>query len=527
MNKFISSFAPGIAGVLSGFDRLVFRGTLRRIRYLQGMLGYLWEQQVLLKDFGEHVRQTSERIKNACLEVAQQQDRPIQYLYSSQISKEEVARKIAAQDQVGEGLVCVLSCVEPCMSYEVRRHGESKKLELASCIRKCLHLYQYWIHPQWGFMNARLQTWFPFAVQICLNGREWLARQMNQAGMGYQRYDNCFSWVEDYEKAQQLLDQQLQTEWPQMLDTMVQQLNPVHAEIFASFPSDYYWTTHQSEWAMDIVFRDPEQLRRLYPKLLHLGIRSFSSPQVLRFLGKRVSPTGSVPGQFTTQQVVTDLRQRQEGVRIKHSVGQNSVKLYDKIYTPEAAVLRLEATINQPKDFRVYRPKEGDPDGRKTWRAMRRGVADLYRRAQLSQKAVDRYADALAGVDDDTTLEELTGIIERRVHWNGTWVRALHPFAVEDRTLLEIINRGEFTLHGFRNRDIQRLLYSGPAPCPVEARRRSGAVSRKLRLLRAHGLIQKLPHTHRYQITQSGRLIINAVLTARHATVKQIAAAAA
>jgi hypothetical protein len=526
MNKFIARFAAGLAGVVSGFDRLVFRGTLRRICYGQGMMSYLWQQQVLLKDFGGHVQQVSERIKAASLQAAQEQGRPIQYLYSSRVSKEEVARRIAARDKVEEGLVCVLSCVEPCMSFAVRRNGETKKIELASCIRKCLHLYHYWIHPQFGFMNARLQTWFPLSVQVCLNGREWLARQMEQAGVGYRRHDNCFSWIEDYARAQELMEQQLRSCWPQLLGSLALQLNPLHAEIFASFPTDYYWTTFQSEWAMDLVFRDPQQLRRLYPKLLHLGMRSFSSPQVLRFLGKKTTCSGQVPGTLT-RQVVTDLRQRQEGVRIKHSLGENSIKAYDKLYTTDAAVLRLETTINQPKDFRVYRRKEGEPAGEMAWRAMRRGIADLQRRAQVSQKALHRYADALASVDDSTTLEELTQTLERRVNWNGKWVRALHPFSPEDHSLLQAVNHGEFTIHGLRNRDLQHLLYGSPASSPAEARRRSSAVSRKLRFLRAHGLIQKLPHTHRYEVTRTGRLIINTILMAHHTTLKQLTAAAA
>lgn len=526
MNKFIERFSSRIAGVLSGFDRVVFRGSLRRIQHGQGMMNYLWAERVLLKNFGQHVQQISERIKSASLQVAQQQKRPIHYLHSSQVSKEDMARKIADRDQVREGLVCVLSCVEPCMSYEVRRNAASQRLELASCIRKCLHLYHYWIHPRLGFIHARLQTWFPFAIQVCLNGREWLARQMDQAGIQYQRYDNCFGQIGDYAQAQKLMEQQLKVRWPQLLDPIAGQLNPLHEEIFADFPTHYYWTTYQSEWAMDIVFRDPQQLRRLYPRLLHLGIRSFSSPQVLRFLGKKTTLAGQVPGNFT-QQIVTDLRRRQEGVRIKHALGRNSVKLYDKLYTPSSAVLRLEATVNEPKDFLVYRRKEGDGKGPRSWRTMRRGVADLHRRTQISQKIVDRYADALASVDDHATLEELTASIERRVNWKGKWVRPLHPFTPEDRTLLEAVNRGEFTVHGLRNRDLQCLLYDSPLASPTEARRRSAAVSRKLRLLRAHGLIQKLPHTHRYQVTASGRSIISALLTARHATLKQLAAIAA
>src|SRR5713101_1445636 len=68
MNEFIAKYADKIQGVLTGFDRLVFRGSLRKIAYVFGMKGYLWANQVLLKDFGAHVRQISERVKQASLQ---------------------------------------------------------------------------------------------------------------------------------------------------------------------------------------------------------------------------------------------------------------------------------------------------------------------------------------------------------------------------------------------------------------------------------------------------------------------------
>src|SRR6266849_2509284 len=109
-------------------------------------------------------------------------------------------------------------------------------------------------------------TWFPFSIQICLNGREWLAHQMDEVGLDYLRDDHCFPWIEDWPTAQQLMDQQLTVQWPALLDDLARTLNPIHAEIFEARPTRYYWSTYQSEWAIDISFRTPEQLRRLYPR---------------------------------------------------------------------------------------------------------------------------------------------------------------------------------------------------------------------------------------------------------------------
>src|SRR6202047_3569116 len=255
MQEFIAKHKEEIAGVLSGFDRLVFRGTLRSISYAEGMMGYLWAKQVRLTEFGKHVLRVSERLKQACKAKAEALGRPVRYLVSAGESKEEVARGIAARDKIEEGLVCVLSCVETCRTFDVYRNREKRKLELVSRIRKGLFLSQYWMHREFGFVSARIQTWFPFSVQVCLNGREWLARQMDRAGMKYVRRDNCFPWVQDWGRAPRLLDGQLRRNWPKALEPLARGLNPVHAQIFGDFPMNYYWTTYQSEWAIDVVFR--------------------------------------------------------------------------------------------------------------------------------------------------------------------------------------------------------------------------------------------------------------------------------
>jgi len=526
VEQFIAKHQDDIAGVLSGFDRLVLRGTLRSIAYSQGMTQYLWNNHVLLKDFGSHVEQVSQRLKAASLAEANAVGRPVRYLASAEISKEDIARRIAAEDGITQGPVCVLTSVEPCRSFEIYRNRDTKHLELQPRVRKCLFIYHYLVHPVFGFLNARIQTWFPFSIQICLNGREWLAHQMDAVGLSYLRHDNCFPWIEDWQRAQQLMDEQLKVEWPALLDDIARTVNPIHDEIFRAHPTSYYWSTYQSEWAIDISFRTPEELRRLYPRLLQHAMTTLASTDIMRFLGRHVPLDGAVPKRFAGQ-VVSDLHQRQEGVRIKHRLNNNSVKLYDKAFTIVGSVLRAEGTINTVGDFRVYRPKEGDPHGDLAWRPLRRGIADLHRRAEVARKAAERYLDALASVDQDTTLEEVLHRLGQPAYWHGRRVRALQPFAPDDRQLLQAIGRGEFALNGVRNRDLQRLCFPQPATTPSEARRRSAWATRKLRLLRAHGLIYKLTGTHRYHLTKAGRIATTAILTALRSTVRQLTQIAA
>jgi hypothetical protein len=292
-----------------------------------------------------------------------------------------------------------------------------------------------------------------------------------------------------------------------------------------NYPMKYFWTCQDSEWATDVVFRKSETLRRLVPQLLHLGIVSFSSPDVLRFMGKKVTRQGNAAGGLKLP-LRSDLKVRSNGAPIKHRLGPNSLKLYDKADDELGAVLRGEMTISVAKYFQGYR-RTNDPKSKLAWRPMRQSIDDMHLRADVSQKALNRYGCALAAVDDTSTLEELTARVECRVRWNGRPVRAIHPFDPDDYALLKAVHRGEFSINGFRNRDLQSLLYSKPPKTKAEQRKRSAAISRKLPMLRAHGLIRKRAHSHRYDVSRNGRPILNAILLAHRLTVQQINAIAA
>jgi hypothetical protein len=91
----------------------------------------------------------------------------------------------------------------------------------------------------------------------------------------------------------------------------------------------------------------------------------------------------------------------------------------------------------------------------------------------VSRKATERYLDALASVDQDTTLEEVLHRLGQPRYWHGRRVRALQPFAPDDRQLIQAISRGEFNLNGFRNGDLQRLGFAQRPPTLSRAHRRS------------------------------------------------------
>jgi hypothetical protein len=322
------------------------------------------------------------------------------------------------------------------------------------------------------------------------------------------------------------LDEQLRIDWNQSLQPFAQRLNPLHAEMFRKFTTEYYGSAFQCEWATDILFR-PGCLARLEPLLLRHGLLNFSSADVLRFMGKQIGLSGSVPD-WVAGEIATSLKSRVVGDRLKHWIEGNSLKCYGKAHTPAGDVFRVETMTSNVRIFRTYRPPEGGAEDQLAWRPMRLGVADLHRRSIVSQNANNHYLDAFASLDDTSRFRELIQPLEQPCRYRGRRVRALRPFQAEDHGLLAAVHRGEFASNGFRNRDLQRLLYPGSATLAIqERRRRSAAVSRKIRMLRAHGLIQKVPKTHRYQLTTAGRLAISAVLTMSETSMSLLNRAAA
>jgi hypothetical protein len=520
MKKFVARFRPFVTGVLSGFDRLVFRGHLLPLIRRGGMYFFLEAAKVRLLDFRTFARATTERIKEAAEVESKRLERPMRYLESSSTSKEDLARQLLAEHPIKQGLICVLSALEPCRTFEYHRSQNADERGLRLVSNKCLHLYKYFLHPQFGFMSARIQTWFPFNVQICLNGREWLARQFETQGRtDFKRADNCFTWLGDPDLAQRLMHEQLKTEWPAALAEIARWLNPLHDTLFQPSPMDYYWSAYQTEWATDLLFSDPSTLAGVYPLFVRHAIGHFKSPDVMRFLSQKAH------GNFTGE-IVSGFKDRPEGVRVKHWVRGNSVKMYDKA----GSVLRIETTIAQTSEFKVLRPKNDEPDGTLEWRSLRKGVADLHRRAEVSQRSNDAYLDALAAVEDTTPCSHLFDAVSRPVVDAGHRVRALRLGDPDDIALLEAISRGEFATAGFRNRDIRYLLHPTTATSttsPEEIRRLGARTSRRLRLLRAHGIIKKVSKTHRYRLTARGQLLTAALFATRTANIKELLAKAA
>jgi hypothetical protein len=293
--------------------------------------------------------------------------------------------------------------------------------------------------------------------------------------------------------------------WTKTLDALTLKSNPALAKRKSEVASR---KSEARSWgAFDFELRTPDFLvTALYPLLARYAISDLSTTDVLRFLGKKPNP-------LFRGEVTSDYRLRPEGLRVKHSVAFNSVKMYD---TPK--ILRAEATIERPKEFKIRRRAQGKPESPRIPRPLRKGVVDIKARARISQAINNRYLDALAAADTDKTVQQILSTVLQPTDLNGRRVRPLHPWSAPDIEVLRAVGHGEFLTNGFQNRDLVAILYPAVADDPQERRRASGRISRLLRILRAHGLIRRVEHSYRYLVTNRGRQVIAAVIATSEAS---------
>ena len=504
MERFLKRHEGRIEGIISGFDRILFRGTLRSINYSKGMEIWLSSRGILMKNFAPYAQQLSQRLKEHARKLAERHGRPFIYLESSNQSKEDVAHNIMQQQGIEKGLICVLSCVESCRSYTVRNDWKEKILAMLLRERKCLHLYFYYLDPEFGFMHVRLQTWMPFNLQVCINGWDYLERRLIRAGIGYEKRDNCFAHIDDMAKAQKIMDQLVERKWAGWLQSWARQVNPLINPKTGLSLRGYYWTVMQGEYATDILFKDAASLKEIYPALFRHAISNFGCEDILRFLGRRTNI------KFNGE-IKTEVKRREDGVRIKHWIEENWIKIYDK----QRSILRIETAINNARRFKVYRKAVRNGQRVMAWLPMRKGVVDMRRRVELSRAANERYLEALSVVGETQPSYKLLDPVSKRIVRDGQPYRPIHPISPEDSKLLTSIMRGEFLLQGFRNADLRARLEPSAEPDATSRHKAAARITRKLRLLRAHGLIRKVSRTQYYRLTEKGQRVASTSLTFR------------
>jgi hypothetical protein len=400
------------------------------------------------------------------------------------------------RDHITEGLICILATVEICMSVRIQKN-QMQKLELVNQWRKCLHLYYYYNDATLGFMHVRIQSWFPFTIQIYINGRELLSKKLTKGGIEYSTYDNCFTAIDQLQKVQKLAQKLERKNWKSTFNHFAKIVNPHLGKIHKITSYGYYWSVAQCEFATDVMFDSRASLECIYSDFIEHASRCFNAEDILGFLGKKYH--GLFKGEVTS-----DRKRRPQGFRVKHRVKNNSIKMYDKWN-----ILRIETTINNPLEFKVYRQAIRNGKKTKAWVRMGKSITNLFYLSQIGLKANKRYLDKLA--DIPTTAHHITDLerICRPTSLKNRNYSSFNPLSKECSNIFSVLLDGAYSVNGFTNKDVKKSLFH---PTKWDDPKISGQITRLLSKLRAHHLIAKVPRSFRYQVTEKGYLIMASLL---------------
>jgi hypothetical protein len=499
--NFESKHAAQVVATLGCFDRMIFKGYLP-FCHEHGLHHFVDHVlQMKRKDFPGFAEQQSNRLVEHAQQVARRAGVTYQYLQGEH-NKEALARRAAHEAKHRPGLLLVLCVLELCPAFKLRQ-AEGRP-RLAATWRPQRVLYYYYQDPDFGLMHVRIQTWFPFTVQVYVNGHDWLAQQLTRRGSGFVQRDNCFTELDDPALAQQLADRFARIDWPARLNRWVRAVNPLLNEPWLC-GRGYYWVTDQAEYSTDVIFRSREALAALFPRLLRHATLHFSARDVLTFLGRRLH------GRFDGEVLTHCKDDRLPGARIKHRMKQNWLKMYDKF----GQVLRVETVINNPREFKVRRRRIRDGRRQTLWSPMNKGVSNLYHYREVSQAANRRYLNALAVVDQPAAAYQQVEQLATPQQVGDRRHAGFNPARRQDVRLFEAILDGDHLVRGFRNADLRRLLHR-PTPDPVLRRRQASAISRQLKRLHVRGLIKKIPRTYRWHVAKRGQKLLSAIITLYH-----------
>jgi len=427
----------------------VFKGCLRHLAYAEGAARFLAGRGVLNKDYKAWMLAQSAALVAACERLAREQTGTgIAHIPSLRERKEELAHARMREKGVVCGPVGVWSCTESCRTFRAAFDPGAGRPRLRPEHGKCKHLYFYHNHAEYGFMSVRLQTWFPYEIQIALNGREWLRRGLEARGVPHTVDGNKFLSVGDFEAAQRLLDAQPLAPWFGILDGFAREAFPTMGQTLGGGPG-YRWTLWQSEWATDFIFDSPGSVAPLMGSLLRHELANGTGERVLRYFGRPVRPDGQ-PHPLADPDILSRAGVWYDGVRMKHWLDGNSVKFYNEINA------RLIGQAAQVKD-------------------------------------TARVRDVVASVGRRTC--------------GGRAVRALDLLG-KDRTLVEAVaDPALASLAGVTNKALHKTLAGTTWARGMTGKRLSARVGRNIRLLRDHGLLAKAPKQRKYHLTEKGRRI--------------------
>jgi len=377
-------------------------------------------------------------------QIAKENGLKIEYIKKKNFRKEAIIKKILETRGNQAGLVHIFSAMEPCQTYKPWHDKETHRTYLKPSSGKCIHYYFYFIDEELGLCYVRVPTWCPFQLQMYFNGHNLLANQLKENGIDYKMLENAFVDIEDFDKAQELVNNFSVETLHRKLNSFAEQYCP----FIKQFNLSYHWSIMQAEYATDIIFKQQKDLKIIYENLTRTAIHTVKPKNIATFLGRKLH------GNYQDE-MGNDYSTRIEGTRIKHSMGKVSIKMYDKF----SQVLRIETTVNDVSFFKHYRMVEyRDGTTSRKLANMKKGIYSLSVLREMVENANQRYIEFISAIDDMSVgVNNLNGISRTVVRDNRSY-KGFNFFSDEDLEMMEVLTSGEFNIRGFQNKNLQQMV---------------------------------------------------------------------
>jgi hypothetical protein len=391
--------------------------------------------------------------------------------------KDDVAQQYQAAFTGDEGVLFIGKAQEKATVFRTEKRRDAQGLTYPWIIRSTAmpnHYYVYILDRDFGPLFIKFCSYFPYPAKLCLNGHEWLKRQLTQRGIAFEALDNGIRSSDDPARVQRIANTLDATKIDAVFRKWLRRLPHPFTAAHRKAGYRYQLSILQAEFALTQLLDRPRTGRGFFEEVMRENLDLGRPDQMQLIFNRRVSR--QTPGPFRTR-ILT------EGVVPSLHVDYKKSRI--KQYHKENQALRTETTINNTYDFEIGRALRNLPALREIGFAANRR---LLRVEYLSHDCLigDDHLDALTQpVVVDTQRAAALRLGDRRVLalMQTLCLFALHP-------------------SGFRHRDV-RSAVAQLLGRPLDAYG-AGQMTYDLRRLRLHGLIERVPRSHRYRITESG-----------------------
>ena len=463
-------------------DRMYCNVYVPQLQHTGGLLGYIQRQLGLSIASTAPLGKVTDAFSAAMRRFARDQQVPWVDFAKGQ-RKADVMHEHLARFDRQEGVLFIGRAQEKTSVFRTERRRDAAGESYPWIVRSTgvvNQFYVYAVDADFGPFFLKFCSYFPYNAKLCLNGHEWAKRQATQAGIGHTALDNGFATITDpadLPRLQAICDRL----GPEQIDALLRKWLARLPHPFS--PADreagyrYDISIWQAEFSLPQVLDRPVAGRVFFEHVIRDNLDAGRPDQISLIFDRRLMRRGprATPGRFRTR-VITDGVTPSLHIDYKHT----TIKQYHK----EGRALRTETTINDTRDFGIGRRLTNLPALREIGLSANRRLLGAQR---LSHNPI-RAAEAFTAVHDPIITN------------TGARVAGLRLGDRRAHALLQAVLVFRLHTNGFANRDLRALLAGLLGADTITA----GQMSYDLRRLRVHGLIIRIPHSHRYRLTETG-----------------------